>query len=108
MIQTATTAHDYKYIHLKGTRKALLVTFINSMIFEYDVIDGIGRELLLAIGLAARIDMPLVISFRGVDDVSPELVDKLASVDQDATTTGIELQFANMSPRVEAIFGKYL
>jgi hypothetical protein len=108
MIQTTATAHDYKYLHVHGTRQALLVTFVNAMIFESDLVQGIERELQVAAELAARIDMPLVLSFRGVDDVSSELIEKVGVLGLALKNSGINLQIANLSPAVEAKFVKHL
>lgn len=70
-------AREYKFIRLEGTREALVVVFLNPNIFAVDVIQGIGRELLFAADTAARIDMPLWLSFRGVEDMSSAMIGRL-------------------------------
>ena len=99
---------QYKYIRLEGTREALVVGFLNSNIFAVDVIQGIGRELLFAADTAARIDMPLWLSFQGVEDMSSAMIGKLVLLNRKAKTVGIKLHYREMSPAIEDVFRKLM
>src|SRR5690349_8100267 len=94
----------YNYVRLEGTREALLVSFNSARIFAADEIQGIGRELLLAADVASRIDMPLVVSFQGVESISSALIGKLVLLNKKARSNGIKLRFRDMSPLVEEVF----
>lgn len=103
-----TTAQDYKYLRVTGTKDALVVDFRDTEIFKADVIQGIGRELLMAADLAARIDMPLVLSFRSVQDISSALIGKLILLNRKVKTVGIDLRMRDMSPAIKQYFHKLM
>ena len=96
--------HLYKHLKLEGTREALVVVFISPQIFAADEIQGIGREILLAADVAARIDMPLIVSFQGVESISSALIGKLMLLHKKARSHGIKLRFSHMSSLVEEVF----
>src|SRR5688572_24726101 len=98
--------NQFKYIRLEGTRKELRVSFVNVEIFAADVIQGIGRELLSAADVASRIDMPLLLSFQGVENISSALIGKLVLLNRKAKTVGIKWKFSDMSPEVAEVFRK--
>lgn len=100
-------AREYKFIRLEGTREALVVVFLNPNIFAADVIQGIGRELLFAADTAARIDMPLWLSFRDVEDMSSAMIGKLVLLHRKAKTVGVKLQFREMSPVIASVIRKF-
>ena len=102
------TANQYKYIRLEGTREALRVLFVNSEIFAADVIQGIGRELLCAADVAARIDMPLVVSFQGVQGISSAFIGKAVLLNKKAKSVGVKLRFADIPAPVEDVWRRLL
>ena len=69
--------NPYRHLRLEGTRDALLVFFLSPKIVTEDDIQQVGGELLTAADTAARIDMPLVLSFRAVQMISSALVGKV-------------------------------
>jgi anti-sigma B factor antagonist len=97
-------ADDYRSIRVKGTAQCLLVTFVDQRIFKADVIQRLGRELLLAADLAARVDMPLMLSFQGVEDISSALIGKLILLDRKAKTLGIEFRMSDIPPEIMRLF----
>lgn len=82
------------------------MTFVDTEIFKADVIQGIGRELLKAADLAARIDVPLVLSFRGVEDISSALIGKLVLLNRKVKSVAVELRMCDMSPSLKEFFQK--
>jgi hypothetical protein len=94
----------YKHLRLEGTREALLVFFKDPKIFTAEAIQGIGRELLLAADVAARIDMPLLIDFQTVESVSSAFVGKWVLLNKKARSHGLKLRCCHMSPVVEEVF----
>ena len=94
------TACDYQHIRVTGTKQGILVSFVDREIFKANVIQTISRELLSAADLAARIDMPMLLSFRGVEGISSALVGKLVLLKRKAKSIGIELRLKDVSPVV--------
>jgi anti-sigma B factor antagonist len=98
----------YKHLRLEGTREALIVFFISPKIFTADEIQGVGRELLRAADVAARIDMPLVVNFQEVESVSSAFVGKWVLLNRKAKSHGVKLRYRNMSPVVDEVFRRTL
>lgn len=92
-----------KYIRIEGTRAGLVVQFTDTSIFAVDTIQGIGRELLAAADLAVQIDMPLIVSFQGVEDMSSALIGKLVLVNRKLKQHEVKLHLRDMSPSLEAM-----
>ncbi len=93
---------SYKYVRLVGTREALNVFFPNPEIVLASEIQGIGRELMQAAEVAARIDMPLVINFQGVRRISSALIGKFVLLNKQARSVGVKLTFREVADSVQA------
>ena len=93
----------YKYVRLVGTREALNVFFQNAEIFLASEIQAIGRELMQTLEVAARIDMPLVVNFQGVRNISSALIGKLVLLNKKARAEGIKLEFRELSDAVRDV-----
>jgi len=93
-----------KYLRLVGSHKAVNVFFKNNDIFLASEIEGIGREFLQAARVAARIDMPLVVNFQGVEKISSALIGKLVLLRKKALAEGVKLEFKEMSDVVRKVF----
>jgi hypothetical protein len=102
------TEKPQKYLSILGTRTALVAGFTTSNIFLAEVIQGIGRELLQAADMAARIDMPLTISFQGVESISSALIAKLVLLNKKAKSHRIKLSFVDISPAVRDVFRRVM
>ncbi|MAD79524.1 MAG: anti-sigma factor antagonist [Pirellulaceae bacterium] len=98
----------YKYVRLVGTREALNVFFQNAEIDLASEIQGIGRELLQAVEVAIRIDMPLVLNFQGVQRISSALVGKLVLLNKKTKAEGMKLEFREMSDAVRTVIQKVM
>ncbi len=103
-----TLERSYKYLRIVGTRAALNVFFQNAQIDLASEIQGIGSELLHVGRVAARIDMPLVINFQGVQRISSALVGKLVLLDKKARVEGVKLEFRDMSDGVRSVIRKVM
>ncbi len=97
---------SYKYLRIVGTHEALNVFFQNAKIELASEIQGIGREFLQVGRVAARIDMPLVVSFQGVQRISSALVGKLVLLHKKTRAEGVKLEFREMSDGVRAVIQK--
>ncbi len=97
-----------KYLRLVGTREALNVFFQNAEIELASEIQGIGREFLQAGRLAARIDMPLVVNFQGVQRISSALIGKLVLLARKTRAEGVKLEFREMSDAVQTVIQKVM
>jgi anti-sigma B factor antagonist len=97
-------AKSFKRLMLEGTRTGLVVRFASSKIFAVDEIQQIGREFLRAVDLAVRIDMPLILSFRGVEDFSGALVGKILLLRKKVKSQGIKLRICDISPALREVF----
>jgi len=93
----------YKYVRLVGTREALNVFFHNAEIVLATEIQGIGRELMQTVELAARIDMPLVVNFQGVRKISSALIGKLVLLNKKARAESVKLEFREISDPVRKV-----
>ncbi len=94
---------QYKYVRLVGTREALNVFFQNSEIVLASEIQGIGRELMQTLEVAARIDMPLVVNFQGVRRISSALLGKLVLLNKKARTERVKLSLREISDPVRKV-----
>ena len=94
---------SYKYIRLVGTREALNVFFQNTEIVLASEIQGIGRELLQALQVAVRIDMPLVINFQGVHKISSAMIGKLVLLNKKSRSERVNLQFREMADSIHNV-----
>lgn len=92
-----------KYLRIVGTREAVNVFFQNAEIGLASEIQGIGKELMQTGEVAARIDMPLVVNFQGVDKVSSGLIGKLVLLNKKARAAGVKLEFREMSDPVRTV-----
>ena len=93
----------FRYLRLVGTHKALNVFFQNAEIDLASEIQGIGREFLQAGRVAARIDMPLVVNFQGVQRISSALIGKLVLLRKKTRAEKVKLEFREMSVGVRAV-----
>lgn len=82
--------------------------FQNAEIDLASEIQGIGREFLRAGRVAAKIDMPLVVNFQGVQRISSALVGKLVLLEKQARVEGVKLEFLEMSDGVRAVIQKVM
>ena len=98
----------YRYLRLVGTHTALNVFFQNAEIDLASEIQGIGREFLQVGRVAARIDMPLVVNFRGVKRISSALIGKLVLLARKTRGEGVKLEFREMSDGVRAVIQKVM
>src|SRR5687767_11977852 len=94
----------FERLTLEGTRTGLVVRFASSKIFAADQIQQTGRELLRAADLAVRIDMPLILSFHGVEDFSSALFAKITLLRKKTKSHGIKMRVCDISPALREIF----
>ena len=69
--------NPYKRLRVVGTTHALVVSFYHSAILSEDAIKEVGKELMEVGVIAENIDMPLRLSFKGVQSISSALLGKL-------------------------------
>ena len=100
--------NPYRHLRLEGTRDALVVFFLSPKIVTEDDIEQVGGELLTAADTAARIDMPLALSFRAVQMISSALVGKVVLMNKKMRATGTPLSLCDMSPMVAEVFRSVL
>ena len=103
-----TLERSYKYLRIVGTHAALNVFFQNAEIDLASEIQGIGSEFLHVGRVAARIDMPLIINFQGVQRISSALVGKLVLLDKKTRAEGVKLEFRDMSDGVRSVIQKVM
>ena len=92
-----------KHLRLVGTRGALTVFFQNAEIVLASEIQGIGREFFQAVEVAVRVDMPLVVNFQGVKQVSSALIGKLVLLNKKARSEGVKLEFRDIPPAIRKV-----
>jgi hypothetical protein len=96
--------NDYKRVRVARTPDALQVSFVGTGIHSEAEIQEIGRELLSVVELAARLALPMVISFDGVRTISSAIIGKLIVVRKKAKGSKVAFQLAEMSPPVADVF----
>ena len=81
-----------------------MLVYFNCTDIVFESLAGIGTELMSVFELAFRVDMPLVVSFRGVEHISSALIGKLVLVNKKAKSSGVVLRLCDMSPAVAEVF----
>jgi hypothetical protein len=97
----------YKHLRVEGTRDGLLTHFVDTDIL-FESIPEIGTEFMSVLELASRVDMPLVVSFQGVEHISSALIGKLVLVNKKAKSLGVVWKLCQMSPAVVEVFRRIL
>ena len=83
--------YSYQYLRLEGTKDALVVSFIVRELVTMEDLQEVGTELLMACVTASRIDMPLVLSFEGVEAISSALIGKVVLLNKKLRGAGLRL-----------------
>ncbi len=85
----------------------LIVRFLNSQLVGEDLVSGVGRELLEQAEEAAAYGGKLVLSFRGVVNLSSFMIGKLVILHKRCGDLGVEYKLCEMSPDVYEIFRRF-
>ena len=85
----------------------MLVHFNCTDIF-FERLTEIRSELMSVLELASRVDMPLVVSFRGIEQISSALIGTLVLVNKKAKSLGVVWKMCEMSPAVAEVFRRIL
>jgi anti-anti-sigma regulatory factor len=99
-------AKSFERLMIEGTRAGLVVRFAHSKIIAADEIQAVGRELLRAADIAASIDMPLILNFHGVEDISPAMLSKIKLLRKKTRSHGVTMLVSDISPALREIIRK--
>jgi len=99
-----TVVKPYRHIRVEGTRRAIVVYFNRSEFRAVDEIQQLGRELLAAADVAARVDMPLLVNLAALTNMSSAVLSKLVFLGKKAKHHGIALMFCALSPEIAKLF----
>ena len=85
----------------------LIVRFLNSQLAGEDLVFGVGRELLEQAGEAAAYEGKLLLSFKGVVNMSSAMLGKLVILHKRCRDLGVELKLCEISPDLHDIFDSF-
>ena len=94
----------YKRLRVEEKRDVLVVYFNSPKVHSAAERQEIGRELLSIVDVAASTDMPMALSFRGVESISSALLGTLVTVNWKAKASGVTWRLRDMSPAVAEVF----
>jgi len=98
--------NQYRRVRLEGTKDGLVAFITSATIVSEAEVSELGTDLLSLVQLAIRIDMPLIVNFRGVERISSALIGKVAVVNKFLRAADQSLKLSEMNPEVAKVFRK--
>ena len=98
-------ATQYKHIRLEGTRSCVKVSFKSRAIHDFELLET-SEELMQAVDLAVRIDMPVVISFLQVEFISSALVGTMVLLNKKLKSHDNNLRITDVAPVIAEVIRK--
>lgn len=101
---SASEMRQFGQLVVTGTRESLVVNFNCTAILDEVGLNLVGQDLMRVVNLASELDMPFVLSFRGVQAISSALIGKLVLLNKRAKASGVTWHMCDMSPNVAEVF----
>ena len=96
--------NPYRRVRVEGTKDGLVAHITSSAIVTESEVLELGNDLMSLVQLADSIDMPVCVSFRGVERISSALIGTVVLVNKMLKEAGQSLKLREMSPQVEEVF----